>query len=468
MTSDALDQTEYQDRGRVKSGAIGDDASLAASKKRWPWRDRLGRWGWLLLLPVGGAIALPYVNASAPVEVAAQSALAVNTLTLEPVASYATERTYAGEVVSRRSSDLGVELAGTVVELWVDEGEPVAAGAPLARLDTRSLLAQRQQLQAQQAQEIAQLAELQAGPRAETIATARAVVAEVQQELDLARVQQSRRVALYAEGAISREQLDQQTTGVGALHHRLEQAQSQLNELLAGTRTEQIAAQSAQVQQLEARLQSLAVDLEKSVLRSPFAGTVSQRLVDEGVVVSPGQPLLRLVEAGALEARVGVPTAVAQRLQVGQPHPVYVGDRTLTATITALLPEVEATSRTVTTVLRLPLDASLTLGQTAQLQLAETHAEAGYWLPTTALVPGERGLWSVYVLHREPAAGSEFNRDLSKPEPLGQYTVARRDVEVLHTEGDRLLVRGTLQPGDRAIVSGAHRIVPGQRVQPAP
>ncbi|MBW4652095.1 MAG: efflux RND transporter periplasmic adaptor subunit [Kaiparowitsia implicata GSE-PSE-MK54-09C] len=448
------------------------DAPLAARGRRWRWRDRLRRWGWLLVLPVGGAIALPYLSASAPTELTVQQALAVDTLTLEPVASYATERTYAGEVVARRSSELGVELAGTVVELWVEEGERVAMGVPLARLDTRSLLAQRQQLQAQQAQAIAQLAELQAGPRAETIATARAAVAEVQQQLDLARLQQSRRAALYTEGAISREQLDQQTTGVGALQHRLEQAQSQLNELLAGTRTEQIAAQSAQVQQLEARLQALTVDLDKSVLRSPFAGTVSQRLVDEGVVVSPGQPLLRLVEAGALEARVGVPTAVAQRLQVGQAYPVQVGDRTLMAEITALLPEVEATSRTVTTVLRLPPDAGLTLGQTAQLQLAETHAEAGYWLPSTALVPGERGLWSVYVLRAEPSAGSGFNRDLSEPETepetLGHNTVARRDVEVLHTEGDRLLVRGTLQPGDRAIVSGAHRIVPGQRVQPAP
>ena len=68
---------------------------------------------------------------------------------------------------------------------------------------------------------------------------------------------------------------------------------------------------------------------------------------------------------------------------------------------------------------------------------------------------GERGLWSAYVvtLPASPSAQGAGSR------------VARRDVEVLHTEGDRVLVRGMLQPGDRVIASGTHRIVPGQVVR---
>ncbi|MGK7927765.1 MAG: efflux RND transporter periplasmic adaptor subunit, partial [Spirulina sp.] len=38
-------------------------------------------------------------------------------------------------------------------------------------------------------------------------------------------------------------------------------------------------------------------------------------------------------------------------------------------------------------------------------------------------------------------------------------------VEVLNTDGDRVLVRGTLQAGDRVILDGTHRIVSGQWVE---
>lgn len=75
-------------------------------------------------------------------------------------------------------------------------------------------------------------------------------------------------------------------------------------------------------------------------------------------------------------------------------------------------------------------------------------------------MPSERGLWSVYVL-TEPETESP-------DEATDVYSVSRRDVEVVHTEGDRALVRGTLQPGEPTITSGAHRMVPGQLVQWAP
>jgi len=136
---------------------------------------------------------------------------------------------------------------------------------------------------------------------------------------------------------------------------------------------------------------------------------------------------------------------------------VTVGDRSDPATVTALLPELDATSRTVTVVLQVAA-ADLTVGQTVRLSLTETQSADGIWLPTTALVPGDRGLWSAYVLSKpESATLNEL--------PPNLYTVSRREVEVVHTEGDRALVRGTLQPGERAIAAGTHRIVPDQLVQ---
>jgi hypothetical protein len=88
------------------------------------------------------------------------------------------------------------------------------------------------------------------------------------------------------------------------------------------------------------------------------------------------------------------------------------------------------------------------------LEVTQTIPTEGVWLPTAALVRGERGLWSCYLLGgTEPELGEDV------------YRVKQSFLEVLHTESDRVLVRGTLEPGDRAIAAGTHRIVPGQLVR---
>ena len=80
--------------------------------------------------------------------------------------------------------------------------------------------------------------------------------------------------------------------------------------------------------------------------------------------------------------------------------------------------------------------------------LEESFEESGYWVPASALTPNRRGLWAVYVAVGEGATS----------------TVATRDVELLHTDGGRSFVRGTLEDGEEVIVSGGHKVVAGQKV----
>ena len=424
-------------------------------------RPRWRRYAWgLLPLAIASVIVGGHYLRSASTSTAASEeveALPVAVIPAEAVNAYTTEREYTGELVAGRSSVLGFERTGTVVNIFVDEGDRVGVGEPLAQLDTRMLAAQRQQLEAQRQEAMAQLRELEAGPRQENITTAQAAVAELEQQVSLARIQRDRREDLYTEGAISREELDRETFNTGTLEERLAQAQSELTELQAGTRSEQLHAQAARVSQLDAQLQQVDVDLEKSMLYAPFDGVVSVRSIDEGVVAGSGQAVLSLVESGPLEAKVGIPPTVADTLTIGSNQTLRLGEHTFNAPITALLPELDATSRTVTAVLTLPT-TDLTVGQTVRLVLTETQAAAGFWLPTTALVPGDRGLWTAYVLDK-PIDTADAGQDANL------YTVGRRELEAIHMEGDRVLVRGTLQAGEQVIASGIHRIVPGMQVQ---
>lgn len=395
--------------------------------------------------------------AEKPPDSASITILPVETTKVKFVHSYQVSRTYTGTIVPRRSSSVGFERAGKLLNLTVDEGDQVSVGNPLAFLDTKNLKAKQQELLAERKQVNALLKELQAGARSETIAAAQSTVKSLQSQLELARTKSQRRQELYTEGAISREQFDEATTEVNTLQARLNEAQSKVDELVTGTRPEKIEAQEALLQKLDAKLASLEIELQQSILKAPFSGTIANRLVDEGTVISIGQPIFTLVEAQSLEAHIGVPVNSAKQIPLGSNQQLQIGSRKYQAQVLSSLPQLDSATRTLTVILRLEPSAAreVRAGQVARLELTETIADSGYWLPTTALVRGVRGLWSCYVLG---------NSEIVPNEPQEAFLVEQRELEVLHTQSDRVFVRGTLQNEDQVIVNGNHRLVVGQLV----
>jgi len=421
-------------------------------------RKNKGRY-FYLLLGIGGLgliflLARPVLMSlsSAPSTKTAASVLPVATIDIEPVESYQVSRTYTGEIAAIRSSNLGFSRSGEVKQVMVEEGDRVTRGQALARLDIRNLQTQRQQLLAEKARAQAQLSELRTGARIEDINAAKAAVQDLEQQLKLQSKQRERREFLYREGAIAREQLDEFSFGEGALQARLSQARSNLAELENGTRQEQIDAQQATVQQLEASIADLDVTIDKSTLKAPFEGIVATRELDEGTVANAGQSVVRLLENTAPEARIGLPARVAEELQIGSSRTLKLGSQTYEATVTSILPEVNLNTRTQIVVFKLDPAATSRInpGQTVRLELTREIETEGYWLPTEALTQGIRGLWTCFVL--------------TESEDTENYIVKQHSVEIVHQKGDRALVRGTLQPGDRIAANGIHRLVPGQRV----
>ncbi|MEM9483447.1 MAG: HlyD family efflux transporter periplasmic adaptor subunit [Cyanobacteria bacterium P01_F01_bin.116] len=412
----------------------------------------LGTMGLLVI----GAPKLQERVASSAESPVAERVLPVETLTVTPVDNYSVSRTYTGEIASLRASELGFERSGQLVEVLVSEGDLVEAGMPLARLDIRNLQTQRQQLLAERARANAQLMELEAGARSEDIAAAAAAVRDLEEQLRLQEVQRIRRESLYTQGAISREELDEFSFGEGSIQARLDQSRSQLEELQNGTRPEQIMAQQALVRQLDAGIADVDVTIAKSTMQAPFAGVIATKQVDEGTVVGSGQSVIRLLESATPEARVGMPIDAIEQLSIGDEKTVFLGERPYAATVSSILPEVDAQTRTQTAVLALESAAAsqANSGQTVRVSLDETIPTEGIWLPTEALTQGIRGLWTCYVL--VPDENSETE----------QYTVQPQSVEILYQDSDRVLVRGTLQPDDMVVASGPHRLVPGQLVTP--
>lgn len=478
----------------------------------------------ILLINPFAAKTPPPSESSLNFALPSDNALPVKTVALEAVDSYQVSRNYTGTIAANRSSELGFERNGKLLSINVDEGQKVEKDTILAVLETGSLEVQKQQLLAERSQAEAQLREMEAGSRPETIAAARAKldqaqaqldemkagsrsetiaasrasVTELEKQLELARSKRDRRKSLYEQGAISREQYEEVDTEVNAQQARLDQAQSQLDEILAGTRSEEIDAQEARVAeaqsqldellagtrpeqidaqqaaiaQIDARIANLDIDLNKSTLKAPFAGTIGAINLNEGTAVSSSQGVIRLVENGDIEAHIGVPVAEVSQIKADSTQSLKIGQKTYQAKVSSVLPEVDAATRTRTVVLKLENKAvsEISPGQTANLALDRTVATSGYWLPNTALVSGVRGLWSCYVVG-EPVASNNDKGEWHSPKEARKdriYRVARKDVEVLYTEGERVLVRGTLQKSDRVIVNGTNRLAPGQLVSVSP
>ncbi|MEM8932053.1 MAG: efflux RND transporter periplasmic adaptor subunit [Acidobacteriota bacterium] len=374
-----------------------------------------GRWMTLGLVLTTAAIVTvaslastspsPSPSASPPTD---EQALALPVLitTLDAASGYTVRRAFVGRVEARRSSRVGFELDGRIATVVVDEGAPVEMGDVLATLDTARLQARRATLEAARDQ-------------------AEAAVA-------LAEATHARVTSASALDAVSSQALDEAALGLQARRAALDQARAAVGQL--------------------------DVELAKSRLIAPFDAHVVDRFTDEGQVVDAGTPVVELVERRRPEARIGVAGDVVDSLAPDQSRPITIGGRVVDGTIRTVLPTRDPSTRTVEVVVDLEADLdadagdhALRVGDLAHLHLETEVASVGFWLPRTALTESRRGLWAAYVVAGDASRSGG--------------TLERREVEVLHEESERVYVRGALATGERVVVDGLHRLVPGLAVR---
>lgn len=370
-------------------------------------------------------------------------------------------RRYTGLVTPAQASAMGFKTTGRVQQLLVDQGDTVRKGDLLAVLETNTLEADKQVLAAELQAARAQLAELEAGPRQETIAAAEAKLKELQSRLELAQITSGRRTELFEADAGSRQAMDDARLQAEAAESQVDNQMEVVRELKAGTRSEKIEAQKAMVAQLLARLKRVDVDLEESRLLAPYDAVVSERMVDDGMIVSPGQTLFRVVQMEKSEAWVGLPAEVASGLKTGSKYPIELGDKAFEGALISVLPELDQQTRTQTAIFSLENSPVPTrFGEVVRfVHPVELKQTEGFWLPSSALTYGIRGLWAVYVV--VPLETADQSQPASN-EP--QLVLKRHSVEILQTENARVLVRGTLREGDQVVAAGVQKLVAGQVV----
>ncbi|MEL6257428.1 MAG: efflux RND transporter periplasmic adaptor subunit [Pseudomonadota bacterium] len=357
--------------------------------------------GAIALVAAGlGAFALSQRPAEGPlVPSKPPNAIVVSVQAAEIQPSFELDDRFSGLVSARRTSRIGFETGGRIVELNADLGARVAEGRRLAALDTRAIRAQ--------------------------LDAAKAVVNEAEAAHALAQVTVQRQQTLLDKGHVSPQRLDEAVA----------QADSAL----------------ARIEAAKAEADILRVRLDLSVLRAPFSGVITERMVDEGAIATPGAPVFEIVEDTALEARIGLPADAAAGLKPGEAYTLDVNGNQIPAILRATTDVIDQTQRTITAVFDLADAVEARSGEVARLAVERSVSEDGFWTPLSSLTEGNRGLWAVYV---------------AEPLSDGGYRAAPRAVEIVHSEADRAFVRGAVSNADLVIMEGLQRLTPGMRVAP--
>lgn len=311
----------------------------------------------------------------------------LDTLVVAP-ATAARERSWDGVVQAVNQATLAAQTAGRVVELPFDVNDVVKAGDVVVRFTDVEQRSGRAQAEA-------------------ALRAARAQAAEAEAD--------QRRIAdLAARQLVARSQLDQATARRDAARAALAAA--------------------------EAGVKQAGEQVDYTVVRAPYSGLVTQRHVEIGETVAPGQPLVSGLSLGQLRVEVQVPQADIAAIREHKAATIRLADgRDVEAREVIVFPAANPQTHTFTVRVELPeMETGLQPGNTVKVRFKLGEAQR-LLVPATALVRRSE-IAAVYVVSNEGRVGL-------------------RQIRAGEVFGDRVEVIAGLAEGDRVALDPVAALV---------
>ncbi|WP_170254486.1 efflux RND transporter periplasmic adaptor subunit [Phaeodactylibacter luteus] len=200
---------------------------------------------------------------------------------------------------------------------------------------------------------------------------------------------------------------------------------------------------AAEVEKVEADIALVDAQLEKRVVRAPFAGKLGLRMVSEGSYLSPGTAVVSLVSTNPIKLEFDVPEKYSTAVKPGSKIEFRLDgvEEAFTATVQAREPNINAATRTLRYKASAPnADGAILPGAFANVQVELASFDGAITVPTEAIIP-EINEKKVMVARNGAAT------------PVVVKTGIRRERDIQITEG--------LEPGDTVITSGILQLKPG-------
>jgi len=196
--------------------------------------------------------------------------------------------------VDIRGVDLGFRVAGRLLEVLKDEGDAVAAGDLLARLDAQPYEQELARAEAQLAAATGEQRLKKSGNRSEDIEQGRAALEESRVVAKNAERAHQRHLGLVGHGGTSQQDLESAEAALDEAKQRVKVNEAKVKLLEAGFRVEEIAVADAAVAQAQAARDSADLHLEDAELKAPSAGVVLTRALEPGAIMQAGATVISL------------------------------------------------------------------------------------------------------------------------------------------------------------------------------
>src|ERR1700733_12335650 len=220
--------------------------------------------------------------------------------------------------------DIAARVDGRVKEIPVERGQNVAAGAIVVRIDNPETVAKLDQMKAAMVVADAQLANVLVGTRAEVIAARKAEMERAQAALVLAQKTFDRTHTLTEQGNAPQARLDQATDSLHESERAVDQAISTYEQAVNGYTKEERAIARTSVNKANADIQSVQSVIDQLVVYAPIASQVYQRNVEPGEYVSPGVPLVTLIDLADVWVHFDLREDLVENLKVGDRFDVRI------------------------------------------------------------------------------------------------------------------------------------------------
>src|SRR4051795_751334 len=243
-----------------------------------------------------------------------------------------------GEVDATRL-DIAARIDGRVADIPVTRGENVAAGAVLVRIDNPENIAKREQAVARKLVSDAQLANINAGTRPEVIAARKAALERAQASVVLAQKTYDRISQLAEHGNAPQARLDQVTDSLHESQRAVDQAKSGYEQAVNGYTAEERQIAVANVQKAASDIAAVQSIIDQMVITAPVAAQVYKRNVEPGEYISPGVPLVTLIDLNDLWIHFDLREDLVRTLKVGDRFAVRIpalADRRITVEVQLL------------------------------------------------------------------------------------------------------------------------------------
>jgi HlyD family secretion protein len=228
-----------------------------------------------------------------------------------------------GEVDATRL-DIAARVDGRVGEVPFERGQNVDAGAVLVRIDNPETVAKHAQTLAAKVVAQAQLANIKAGTRAEVIAARKAAQQRAEAAVTLARKTFDRVNQLAEHGNAPIARLDQVTDSLHESERAMDEAKSAYEQAVNGYTAEERQISVANVEKATADIAAVESLIDQMVVYAPVASQVYQRNVEPGEYVSPGVPLITLIDLNDVWVGFDLREDLVRTLKIGDRFDVRI------------------------------------------------------------------------------------------------------------------------------------------------